>query len=721
MAAPTIAASSIDKTGNTNADLTFTFASDGPSGIVAGSLCVAHITLNGASTTPAFATPGTWNKAQESIGATGGNKPGTAVFWRIMDGTETTVTFTATPNATTSGMVGKVLRITGHDPVTPINTSSTTAADTALASSYVLNGVTTTVDDCLVLSLTGSMAASVRTVTPPITVSEIYDFGADPGDAASQAGATETRATAGATGTRTFTISANAFNAGVAIAIAPEPALVEGDIGQTLPATTQALDLDALVEGDAAQTLPAATQALAGEIPAEGDITQTLPPVTQSVSATRETFLPPQASKQMPELIMEVGFTAGADLGDALILDDPARGLLDTAELVIEDFFTDVTQFMRSASLTRGSTRVQGPVVRYEAGTATAVLRNEDRRFDPTNLDGPYVTDGESEVEPMRTTRWRATWDGETYDLWRGFVDSWTFTYAKKGNYSQAVIAATDGFKVLRANDLAASGAVGAGEDSGARVSRLLDAASWSAFDRQISDGDTTLQATTLAANTLTELFQVADTELGELYMDGAGRVVFRNRHALLTEDRSNTVQATFGDDASLGELTFSDLTLEFDEEQLVNIARIAREGGTQQTAEDAASVAKYLPHTFERTDLLMESDVVAADYAAFLVFVGKDAELRFSELVIDPQRDPDNLFPQVLGRQIGDRIQINLRPAGGGDPIEREVFVRGIAHQITRTTWQTTWTLQSASRFSAAFILDDVDDAELDADALTF
>ncbi len=54
-------------------------------------------------------------------------------------------------------------------------------------------------------------------------------------------------------------------------------------------------------------------------------------------------------------------------------------------------------------------------------------------------------------------------------------------------------------------------------------------------------------QATTLEGDALDELQAVAESEIGELYVDGAGQVVFRNRRATLTEARSNTVQFTFG------------------------------------------------------------------------------------------------------------------------------------------------------------------------------
>jgi hypothetical protein len=443
---------------------------------------------------------------------------------------------------------------------------------------------------------------------------------------------------------------------------------------------------------------------------------------------------------ELPTISVEIGFTAGAGTGTYLHLDDSARGLLDTGTLAPDDVFTDVTTYVHNFTTRRGSNRVEGPVVRYEAGTSTISLNNSDRRFDPTNLSGPYVSGGVTQVTPMRVVRIRvALGEGvgsgfgvggfgtgpfgggvasTVYDLFRGYADAWQIGY-RQPSYSEVVLTATDGFKVLESYDRTAVGAVGTSEDSGARVSRILDSVQWQATDRVIAAGDTTLQATTLEGTALTELYLVVDTEIGEGYIDGAGRYVFRNRNALLEDTRSNTPQATFGDGGG-GELPYENITVEYDDEQLANLVRIARAGGTVQTAQDTTSQSLYLVHVFDRSDLLMETDGVAADYAAFILAKSKDPELRIATLTINPLRDPDNLFPQVFGREIGDRITVKLRPPGGGTTIDRDVHIRGIEHAATPETWSTTWTLQDAPTESF-LILDHATFGKLDSNTLAY
>lgn len=383
--------------------------------------------------------------------------------------------------------------------------------------------------------------------------------------------------------------------------------------------------------------------------------------------------------------------------------------------------FDDVTTYLKSATTKRGANRVTTPALRYEAGTGEAVFKNNDRRFDPTNLSGPYVSGGTTQVLPMRPIRYRATWDGTTYGLMRGFVDAWHIDW-NGPNWSEVVVPFTDGFKVLEAYDrIAVDPAVGASEDSGARISRILDSVDWPAGLRDIATGNSTVQATTLNGSALTECFLTADSELGEFYVDGDGNMIFRNRHALLLESRSNSVQATFGDDGSELRYTKDGLTLSYDHETLANLAQVARTGGTQQIASDDGSRDAYLTRTFNRTDLLLENDSESLSYAQWILYTSREPELRFQSMRINPLRDPDNLFPQVLGREIGDRIRVYRRPPGGGDPIIRDVFIRGISHSVTPSTWVTTWVFQSATKYGSFFVLDNSILGTLDENALGY
>jgi hypothetical protein len=410
---------------------------------------------------------------------------------------------------------------------------------------------------------------------------------------------------------------------------------------------------------------------------------------------------------------VEIAFNVGSGDPAEMVFGDAVTGKFGTGEFGSE--YADVTEYVRSGSTSRGMNRFDGVYARAEAGRAEVVLDNRDARFDPTNLSGPYVYHGESQVTPRR--RWRISADGTA--IWTGFAESWDLSYPETEHDAICVLNGVDGIAIISGFDGPEQGSQGNGEDTGARINRILDSAGWAPGDRVIETGLTIVQPTTLAQPAWTEILLNADTEIGELYIDGAGRVVFRNRAALLSESRSVDSQATFGDAGV--ELGFADIELSFDDTQIANLIRIARAGGTEQVAQDPESQFEHQIKTFERSDLIHLTDGESLDYAEYVLTLLKDGELRFDSLTIDPLADPVDLYPQVLEREFGDRITIKLRPPGReADPITRDVYIRGIEHGFTPDSWVTRWALQDASRFDF-FILDSVTLGELDDDRLAY
>ena len=424
------------------------------------------------------------------------------------------------------------------------------------------------------------------------------------------------------------------------------------------------------------------------------------------------------------QLIAELGLISApaAQASGTFILNDPTNGKLGTGILGSDDTWTDISAYVRSGSTNRGSSRTQSPVVQYQPGTATLVLKNGDARFSPENLSGPYVSAGVTQIRPMVPARVRATWAGVTYPLWQGFADSWQVSGANLGpRYEEMTFTGTDGFKVLSGITIAEGGSVGGGEDAGARINRILNAAQWytDAPKRNITTGDSDLQATTMGATALALMQLAADTELGELYIDETGAVFFRHRLGIVEDARSNTSQVTFSDTSGL---PYAAAGRASDDTQLCNDAQITREGGTMQEASDVASEAEFIfPRTYAASGLLHTSDAEALLYAQFIVYTAKGAENRFDTLTINPQRDPANLWPQVLGRKIGDRITVSRTPPGM-TAITRDCFIRGITHDFdfSAQTWQTVWTLQDASRYSF-LTLDNATLGQLDGNALGY
>lgn len=112
--------------------------------------------------------------------------------------------------------------------------------------------------------------------------------------------------------------------------------------------------------------------------------------------------------------------------------------------------WTDVSADVRSFDTSRGR---QYELDRFEAGTATIVLNNRHRKYDPTNTSSPHSPN----VKPMRRVRIRATHNAITYDVWHGFIESIVLEYPTpmvNAGDAVAVVQCVDGFENLAMAEL---------------------------------------------------------------------------------------------------------------------------------------------------------------------------------------------------------------------------------------------------------------------------
>ena len=92
-------------------------------------------------------------------------------------------------------------------------------------------------------------------------------------------------------------------------------------------------------------------------------------------------------------LTVELGIQA------AFTLDDPVAGVLDSTDFTLGGVeFVDVTDKVRSVTLARGKNR---DLDRFNAGTLSVTLNNENRDFDPLYSASPFVNN----IEPRREVR----------------------------------------------------------------------------------------------------------------------------------------------------------------------------------------------------------------------------------------------------------------------------------------------------------------------------
>lgn len=397
-----------------------------------------------------------------------------------------------------------------------------------------------------------------------------------------------------------------------------------------------------------------------------------------------------QLRSDFPQIIVEANLgpnTFSASTGWTLNTD----ALNTSASLATESLaWTDISAYVRSFTYTRGRT---DEVSQSSGGTATIVLNNRDRRFEPEYASSPYYP----YVLPLRRIRIRALWDGTTYDLFNGYAAQWPQSWSNSPEDQESAVACVDGFEPLNALKLNTSYSE---EVSGTRIGNILDDAGWNSIERDIDAGQTTIQASTLSQITgLTHAQAVEGSELGQFFMDGRGYFIFRNRYSRFV---NTTSAGTFGDDAST-ELPYESFSLDYTKDKIFNNAQITRNGGTLQEAFDSTSQANYFVRTWI-TSPLLTSDTEALNQGQWIVAKYKDPHLRPTQMVIRPTLDPTDLWPHALGRELGDRISYIRRPPAGGASITGDAFIDGLSATVSRSgkgfVWRTTWNLAPASLY---------------------
>lgn len=209
--APVVAISIVATATNTNNGGGGAFSINKPTGTLEGMVMVAFVT----STTPASIPTG-WTVFRTN------SNPSNPFESRFITGLYK-VAGASEPSSyqfTGSGFhdsAGGVYSLGGVDTDNPLNASSLVVNTTA-GTSLVLTSITTTENNCLLLGSGGG--ADNNTWTTGV-MSETWDIASTPSSAVSSVAASESFGAAGATGTRTFTLSTSLRNAGILSAWTP--------------------------------------------------------------------------------------------------------------------------------------------------------------------------------------------------------------------------------------------------------------------------------------------------------------------------------------------------------------------------------------------------------------------------------------------------------------------------------------------------------------------
>jgi hypothetical protein len=385
-----------------------------------------------------------------------------------------------------------------------------------------------------------------------------------------------------------------------------------------------------------------------------------------------------------PTINCIVNFSSGASFGQAMIIGSGVLGvnvLSDSATVT-----ADVSSQVQAVSIRRGR---NANADQFQAGTASIRIADINGDFNPENLSSPYA----GLLLPLRKVTLTATDNntGLVYPLFAGYITGYNYTQAQVvGEVSYTVLQASDGFRLLNMGTVSTVTGGTAGQLSGARVTKILDAVAWPNSMRDIDTGQTTLQVDPGTTRTALNALQTVETsEYGAVYMDASGNVVFQDR--ALTSSSIAGTPTVFADDGT--GLDYANVRWVLDDSLVYNKASITATGLATQTALNQDSIDKYFLHSYNKGDLLMQTTAEALNYAQAYVASRQETTVRCDSVTLLDLNTPgyDAGIVAALELDYFDPITVKSTQPGSST-LNKTLQIFGVSYNITPTRWSTTF-----------------------------
>jgi hypothetical protein len=409
----------------------------------------------------------------------------------------------------------------------------------------------------------------------------------------------------------------------------------------------------------------------------------------------------------IPAVNAFINFSTGAIFAGDLYLN---TGKLNVNTLSGPTLIVDVSDLLDSIQTIRGR---NAQADQFQTGTLSMRLIDQNGYFNPQNVNSPYY----GLLSPMRKVTIGANYNGVDYDIFAGFITSYTTTTPKNAtDVVYTTIQAVDGFRLAQNAQISTVAGATAGNLSGTRINQILDAIAWPITQRDVDAGLTTMQADPGTARTSLAAMQTVEiSEYGALYCGKNGDFVFQDRS--VTAGSPGGTPVVFNDNGT--DISYFNAVWRFDDTLVYNQANITRTGGTTQTTTNQASVDKYFLHSYNQQNLLMQTDAVAKDYANSYVASRAETSSRCDAINLDLYTDNYTAGTiAALDLDFFDPVTITTNQPGGST-LTKTLQVFGISHSITPNSWKTT--LTTLEPIIDGFILDSSIYGLLDSGVLSY
>ena len=377
-----------------------------------------------------------------------------------------------------------------------------------------------------------------------------------------------------------------------------------------------------------------------------------------------------------PTLVVTFDFSSGATFGYPFIIGEGVLGFNTLADAAAD--IIDISNQVNKVTIRRGYNLLQEE---FQAGTATVRVLDFDGSWNPTNPASPYA----GKLVPLRKVRISA--EGEF--LFSGYTIAYNYTWDKEQNIGFVDIELADAFRLFNMSSITAVTGGTAGQTTGQRITAILDTIGFPASMRDIQAGSTTVQSDPGTSRTsLQAIDNMRFSEQGAFFIAPSGNAEFLSRATIQSKSGANP---TFFSNDGTG-ISYRNIITALDDKLIINTTSVTRAGGTAQTASNTASQIKYFPHSYTATDLLLQTDAQALDIAQAYTATRAETTLRVDSLTLDLNTD-DYAAGTTAALTLDFFDTIRVKNVGqDGTVIDKTLQCMGVTHEITPSTWNTTF-----------------------------
>jgi hypothetical protein len=376
-------------------------------------------------------------------------------------------------------------------------------------------------------------------------------------------------------------------------------------------------------------------------------------------------------------------FSQGATFGFPFTIGDPVNGVIGVSQFAsseVPEPVIDLSSQTRQITIRRGRNIMRDT---YEAGNCTVRVIDQNGDFNPQNPASPYF----GFLTPLRKIRVAATTPTTQAFLFSGYVTDYKYTYPVGQELGYVDISCADAFRLFAMANVTTVGSATAGQTTGTRIDKILDQVDFPSSMRFIDTGSTTVQADPATTRSSLSAIQVAEfTEQGAFYVRADGEVDFKDRASVV----GSLAPAPIEFNQTTG-IPYANLRFAFDDKLIINSATMTRVGGTQVTANNVDSIAKYFPHGMNVENLIAQTDAQVQDIADIYVATRAETTIRIDAMTVD-LLDPNVPTDTMIGLEYFDNLEItNIQP--DGSTIVKTLQAQGLAWDITPNSMKVTVT----------------------------